>query len=92
MARALKVAVQMDPMDSVNIEGDSSFALMMTAQARGHFLWHYEVRHMSLGEGGGSGGRLSARARPVEVRRDRGNHYTFGAERTVDLSSLPRNQ
>ena len=88
MTRALKVAVQMDPMDTVNIDGDSSFALMLTAQARGHFLWHYEVRHMSLGEGGGDKGRLLAKARPVEVRRERGNHYTFGPEHEVDLGSM----
>ncbi len=90
MARALRVAVQMDPMDSVNIDGDSSFALMLTAQARGHALWHYEVRHMSLTEGAGTAGagRLVARARPVVVQRVRGDHYTFGAEQTVDLSGM----
>ena len=51
MARKLRVAVQMDPMDSINIDGDSSFALMLEAQVRGHELWHYEVRHMALKEG-----------------------------------------
>ena len=51
MARALKVAVQMDPMETVNIDADSTFALMLEAQARGHALWHYEVRHMALREG-----------------------------------------
>ena len=47
----LKVAVQMDPIESINIDGDSSFALMLEAQRRGHELWHYEVRNMSLHEG-----------------------------------------
>ena len=51
MARSLKVAVQMDPMDSINIDADSTFALMLEAQSRGHTLWHYEVRHMALKEG-----------------------------------------
>src|SRR4051794_30861178 len=60
MVRPLKVAVQMDPIDSINIDADSTFALMLEAQARGHALWHYEVRHMALKEGvsgPGSGGR-----------------------------------
>ena len=47
----LKVAVQMDPIELVNIDGDSTFALMLEAQARGHALWHYDVRDMSLTEG-----------------------------------------
>ena len=51
MSRLLKVAVQMDPIETVNIDGDSTFALMLEAQRRGHALWHYEVRHMSLHEG-----------------------------------------
>jgi glutathione synthase len=51
MARPLKVAVQMDPIETVNIDADSTFALMLEAQSRGHSLWHYEVRHMALKEG-----------------------------------------
>ena len=70
MPRALKVAVQMDPIETVNIDADSTFALMLEAQARGHSLWHYEVRHMALREGVARQGarreeRLFARARPV---------------------------
>jgi glutathione synthase len=86
MSRRLTVAVQMDPLESVNIDGDSTFALMLEAQARGHELWHYEVRHMSLREGGSRTGRLTARARPVTVRRERGNHFTTGATETIDLA------
>ena len=41
MARRLKVAVQMDPIESINIDADSTFALMLEAQLRGHALWHY---------------------------------------------------
>ena len=51
MARALKVAVQMDPIETINIDADSTFALMLEAQRRGHSLWHYEVRHLALREG-----------------------------------------
>ena len=69
MTRKLNVAVQMDPMTTVKIDADSSFALMLTAQERGYRLWHYEVRHMARREGVGKPGapredRLIARARP----------------------------
>jgi glutathione synthase len=88
----LKVAVQMDPIESINIDGDSSFALMLAAQQRGHTLWHYEVRHMALREGAmeadGSGSRLFARARPVTVQRVAGKHYTFGEETMLDLGTM----
>jgi glutathione synthase len=88
----LKVAVQMDPIESINIDGDSTFALMLEAQRRGHVMWHYEVRDMSLHEGKREGrgrvGRLLARARPVTVQRVAGNHYKFGAPETIDLGSM----
>jgi glutathione synthase len=94
MARAFKVAVQMDPMDTINIDGDSTFALMLEAQARGHTLWHYEVRHLSLREGmprphGAKRiERLFARARPVTVERRLGGHYQFGDMAELDLASM----
>jgi glutathione synthase len=88
----MRVAVQMDPIETINIDGDSTFALMLTAQQRGHELWHYEVRHMSLREGVLKQGaprdqRLFARARPVTVQRVRGDHYRFGEEKLIDLGS-----
>ena len=90
---ALNVAVQMDPIETINIDGDSTFALMLTAQERGHALWHYEVRNMSLVEGtsvpgGGRRERLRALARPVRVQRVRGDHYTFGEPGLVDLGAM----
>jgi glutathione synthase len=93
MVRSLKVAVQMDPMESIGIDGDSSFQLMLTAQERGHSLWHYEVRNMSLSEGMIREGsdrhaRLIARARPVRVQRVRGDHYKFGPELLLDLATM----
>ncbi len=83
MKRSLNVAIQMDPIESINIDGDSSFQLMLEAQTRGHKLWHYEVRHMSLRDG-----RVTTLAHPVEVRREKGNHYTFGAQETLDLGTM----
>lgn len=93
MARMLKVAVQMDPLESINIDGDSTFALMLEGQRRGHALWHYEVRHMSLHEGtqqpgGARTERLMARARPVHVQRVPGSHYRFEDAATVDLGGM----
>ena len=88
MAGALKVAVQMDPIETVSIDGDSTFALMLEAQARGHSLWHYEVRHLTLREGTGRQDRLLARAQPVTVQRERGNHYRFGEPLRLDLSRM----
>ena len=93
MPRTLKVAVQMDPIETVNIDGDSTFALMLEAQRRGHALWHYDVRDMSLHEGrttpdGPRTERLLARARPVTVQRVRGDHYRFGDPATLDLGGM----
>jgi len=93
MVLPLRVAVQMDPIETVNIDGDSTFALMLEAQRRSHALWHYEVRHMSLSEGrdtpsGVRTERLTALCRPVTVQRVAGAHYTFGQALTVDLGSM----
>ena len=93
MSRPLKVAVQMDPIETINIDGDSTFALMLEAQKRGHALWHYEVRHMSLREGksspaGANVERLTAIARPVAVERVQGAHYKFGQASRVDLGTM----
>ena len=97
MPRQLKVAVQMDPMETININGDSSFALMLEAQRRGHALWHYEVRDLSLQEGvqrpdgqqgGGRRERLTARARAVTVQRQAGAHYSFGEAGRLDLATM----
>ncbi|GAC1481890.1 MAG: glutathione synthase [Acetobacteraceae bacterium] len=88
----LNVAVQMDPLESVSIDGDSTFALMLEAQRRGHRMWHYDVRNMSLHEGrlegAGRVGRLLARARPVTVQRVAGDHYRFGPAETLDLGTM----
>jgi glutathione synthase len=77
----LRVAVQMDPMEGVNIAGDSTFAIMLGAQKRGHKLFHYLAPHLSYDEG-----RVTARGRPVEVRPEQGNHFTFGEWTTLDLA------
>src|SRR4051812_7549440 len=77
---SLKVAVQMDPLESINFEGDSTFAIMLGAQARGHRLYHYPPESLSWRDG-----RLWTMAHPVTVRRVAGDHYAFGEPQILDL-------
>ncbi|KUR79192.1 glutathione synthase [Novosphingobium sp. Fuku2-ISO-50] len=76
----VRVAVQMDPIATINIAGDSSFHLMLSAQARGHELWYYDVKSL-----GWEAGRVTAEAAPVSVQRVAGDHYTLGEVRKIDL-------
>jgi glutathione synthase len=78
----LTVAVQMDPMETINIAGDSTFALMLSAQARGHTLYHYAAGDLSYRDG-----RVYAPARPVTVQRVAGSHFTFGDPKMLDLGA-----
>ncbi|HUK59003.1 MAG TPA: glutathione synthase [Stellaceae bacterium] len=80
---SLAVAIQMDPIEGVNIEADTTFVLALEALARGHRLYHYLPRHMALRDGA-----LFTRARALEVRRERERHYTLGAFETLNLASL----
>ena len=77
---SLSVAVQMDPLAGINIAGDSTFALMLSAQARGHRLFHYGPEDFTW-----SDGRLTARAHPVTVQRVTGDHFRFEAPVRLDL-------
>jgi len=76
----LTVAVQMDPLPGINIAGDSSFALMLAAQARGHRLFHYLAEDINY-----ANGRVWAKAHPVTVQRVEGDHFTLGAPVSLDL-------
>ncbi|MBL8643579.1 MAG: glutathione synthase [Rhodospirillaceae bacterium] len=80
---SLTVAIQMDPIESVNINGDSTFVLALEALRRGHKLLHYLPKHLSFRDG-----KVVARARSLVVRREPGNHYTLGGFETVDLSTV----
>ena len=82
----LRVAVQMDPIETININGDSSFHLMLAAQARGHGVWHYDVRTLALDAHAGAGGKLTAWAAPVTAQKVAGDHFTRGDFRKVDLA------
>ena len=76
----VRVAVQMDPLASINIAGDSTFHLMVSAQARGHEMWFYDVRSLAW-----QAGRVTADAAPVTVQRVVGDHYSLGEMRKIDL-------
>ena len=76
----MRVAFQMDKMESLNIAGDSTFALMLSAQARGYTLFHYGADDLTYCDG-----RLTANARPVTVQRVVGDHFAFGEPLTLDL-------
>ncbi len=82
----LRVAVQMDPLEHINIAGDSSFALMLAAQARGHTVWHYDVGSLAYDAHLGAGGKLTAWAAPVTVQQMQGDHFQRGDYRTIDLA------
>jgi glutathione synthase len=74
----------MDPIETINLDTDSTFMLGLEAQARGHKLYHYLVNQMSLKDG-----RVTARARPIQgLRRERGDHATMGAPETIDLATM----
>jgi glutathione synthase len=78
----LRVAVQMDPVEAVNIDSDTTWLMMTTAQERGHALWVYDFRTLALEEG-----RLFCRAWPVSLRQVKGDHVTLGEEVKLDLEA-----
>ena len=80
---SLSVAVQMDHIARINIRGDSTFALMLEAQRRGHRLAHYTPDRLSLNDG-----RVEARLETVLVRDVPGDHFTLGETERTDLSNF----
>lgn len=80
---SLAVAIQMDPMDSININADSTFVLALEAQRRGHALFHYLPTDLAL-----KNGRVMAWIRPLQVRRELGNHFTLDEPQLVDLATM----
>jgi len=78
----LKVAFQMDPMDSIDITGDSSFALALEAQERGHKIFHYEPKNLSLLQL-----KPVAKLRSLTVRNITANHFSLGQQKVADLKT-----
>jgi glutathione synthase len=79
---SLRVAVQMDPLETINISGDSTFALMLSAQKRGHKLYHYLADELTYQDG-----RLYAGAHEVTVQPIAGDHYRRGEFAILDLGA-----
>jgi glutathione synthase len=79
----LNVAVQMDPIERINIRGDSTFALMLEAQARGHALSYYTPAQLVMNEG-----QVFATVRPVKVRDVEGDYFSLGESRRVELTEF----
>jgi glutathione synthase len=80
----LAVAIQMDPIDRIDIGGDSTFALALEAQNRGHRLWYYLPK--ALVQRGET--VIAARAHELQVRNERGNHFTLGPAQPLDLATM----
>ncbi len=77
---SLRIAVQMDPLERINVAGDSTFAIMLKAQELGHELFHYGPEDLSW-----AGERLWTMGQPVTVQRVEGDHYSFGDPQILDL-------
>ena len=80
---SLAVGIQMDPIERIDIDADSTFVLALEAQARGHALYHYLPQGLAFHHG-----RLHASARRLEVRRRKGDHYTLGEFEDIDLATM----
>jgi glutathione synthase len=79
---SLKVAIQMDPIGSININADTTFRLAESAQGRGHELFYYHPEDLAWREG-----QVRATGWDLKVRRKQGDHFELGERRTVDLSA-----
>ncbi len=79
----LKVAIQMDHVSTIDIDGDSTFVLGLEAERRGYDVWHYTPKDLVFRDR-----KVIARAQPMKLRREKGNHFTLGAPELVDLASL----
>ncbi len=79
----LNVAVQMDPIERINVRGDSTFALMLEAKARGHRLSYYTPDKLAQ-----RGNEVFATVQPVDVRDEVGNHVTLGESKRINLQSF----
>lgn len=83
MAKITNVAVQMDHVSTINIAGDSTFAMSLEAQSRGYKLFHYTPDRLSMRDG-----RVYATVEPMELRDVKGDHFTLGAPERIDLSTM----
>ena len=81
--RPLKIAVQMDPVDRIDIKGDSTFAILLEAEKRGHDIFYYTPPNLAL-----HGDKLLARGQTLHVQDTAGDHYKLSNPRVEDLGGL----
>jgi glutathione synthase len=81
MTKSKTVAIQMDPIEGIDINADSSFVMALEAQERGYTIYHYQVENLAF-----MGGLLTARARAVTLCWKQGNHCVFGEPEVINLS------
>ncbi|GGY37467.1 glutathione synthase [Parvularcula lutaonensis] len=80
----MKIAIQTDPFRSLTVRGDTTFALALAAQARGHDLWEYQPEHLRL-----DGNHVSARGRRLfDLKDEQGDHVRLGEEEILDLAGM----
>jgi glutathione synthase len=79
----LKIAIQMDPIEAIDINGDSSFRIAEEAQVRGHTLFYYTPDKLAYQQG-----KVTARGWPLTVRREIGDHFDLGEYQQVDLAEF----
>ncbi|MEQ8602783.1 MAG: glutathione synthase [Marivibrio sp.] len=82
MSEARRVAIQMDPIETIDIDGDSTFVLGLEAEKRGYEVFHYRPTDLNFRDG-----EVWAHARPMSLRRVKGDHYTLGDQTTLDLGT-----
>ncbi len=79
----LDIAVQMDHVSTINVLGDTTFALSLEAQRRGHRLYHYTPDRLAM-----LNGRVFAAVEEMQLRDEKGNHYSLGEKVRTDLSQM----
>ena len=83
MTKSKTVAIQMDPIEGIDVNADSSFVLALEAQNRGYDLFHYQPQDLSF-----MGGLVTARARALGVKREVGDHFALGEPEVIDLGEV----
>ena len=79
----LSVAIRMDHVSTIDIDGDSTFVLGTEAERRGYAVWHYTPLDLTFHDR-----KVRARVQPMKLRREKGNHFTLGSPEVLDLSTL----
>src|ERR1700687_3116154 len=80
---SLRIAVQMDPIERIRVAGDSTFALLLEGERRGHAISYYTPERLAMIDG-----KVFATVQPLKVRDQERDHFTLGEGKRVELSSF----